>query len=54
MIYNFLGLLMLTGLGTGLVGIWQSYHSKEKEANQLFKITSYIMIIVTLLALLLG
>ena len=52
MIYNFLGLLMLTGLGTGLVGIWKGYYSKEKEANQLFKITSYIMIIVTLLALL--
>ena len=52
MIYNFLGLLMLTGLGTGLVGIWQGYQSKEKEATKLFKITSYIMIIVTVLALL--
>lgn len=52
MIYNLLGLLMLVGLGTGLVGIWQGYHSKEKEANKLFKITSYIMILVTVIALL--
>ena len=52
MIYNLLGLLMFVGLGTGLVGIWQDYHSKEKEANKLFKITSYIMILVTVIALL--
>ena len=53
MIYNLLGLLMMTGLGTGLVGLWQDYHSKEKEAKKLFKITSYIMIIITIMALLL-
>lgn len=52
MIYYFLGLLMLTGLGTGLVGIWQDYHSEEKETNQFFKITSYIMVIVVIIALL--
>ena len=52
MIYNFLGLLMFVGLGTGLSGIWEDYNSQEKEARKLYKITSYIMIIVTLLALL--
>ena len=54
MIYNLLGLLMMTGLGTGLVGLWQDYYSREKEAKKLFKITSYIMIIITIFALLLG
>ena len=52
MIYNLLGLLMLVGLGTGLSGIYENYKCKEKEANKLFKITSYIMILVTVIALL--
>ena len=52
MIYNLLGLLMFVGLGTGLVGIWEDYHSEEKETNQFFKITSYIIVIVVIIALL--
>lgn len=54
MIYNFLALLMLVGLGTGLIGIWQDYHFNEKEAKRSFKITSYIMIIITILIFLLA
>lgn len=52
MIYNFLALLMLVGLGTGLSGIYADYKRKEEEANKLFKITSYIMILVMVIALL--
>ena len=52
MIYNLLGLLMFVGLGTGLSGIYEDYKRKEKEANKPFKITSYIMILVTVIALL--
>lgn len=52
MIYNLLGLLMFVGLGTGLSGIYEDYKRKEKEAYKLFKITSYIMTLVTVIALL--
>lgn len=52
MIYNFLALLMLVGLGTGLSGIYEDYKCKEKEANKLYKITSYIMVLVIVIALL--
>ena len=52
MIRNFLGLFMFVGLGTGLSGIWEDYNSEEKEARKLYKITSYIMVIVTILTLL--